>query len=104
MYFFIIGCITYISFCCCVWQFYVIGTDPNLQMRIPTNYLISELTSEIDLAILSVQPSHSYILSHFPGLSPVSVATVLLFGNTINERSALCLLRLVHTSTVLYSF
>lgn len=45
MYFFITGYITYISFCCCVWQFYVIGTDPNLQMRITTNYLISELTS-----------------------------------------------------------
>lgn len=43
MFFFIIGCITYISFCCCVWQFYVIGTDPNLQMRIPTNDMISEL-------------------------------------------------------------
>lgn len=86
MYFFIAGFITYISFCCCVWQFYVVGTDPNLQMRIPTNYLISELTSEIDLAILSVHPSNIYTLSYFLGLSPVAVATVLLFGSTINER------------------
>lgn len=83
---------TYISFCCCVWQFYVIGTDPNLQMRIPTNYMISELISGIDLAILPVQPSHSYILSHFLGLSPVPVATVLLFGNTINERRKISVL------------
>jgi len=85
MYFFTIGHITYISFCCCVWQFYVISTDPNLQTRIPKNYLISELTWEIDLAILSVQPSHGYILSHFPGLSPVPAAIVPLFENIINE-------------------
>lgn len=41
-YFFITGYVTYISFSCCVWQFDVIGTDPNLQMRIPMNDLISE--------------------------------------------------------------
>lgn len=40
--FFITGYVTYVSFSCCVWQFDVIGADPNLQMRIPMNYLISK--------------------------------------------------------------
>lgn len=65
------------------------------------------MTSEIDLAVLSVKLTLIYIFSHFPCLSPISVARVLLFGNAISEddeRLVLCLLILSHLSTVPFTF